>query len=425
VSDRTPTGPRTRLSDLDRRFWWLWFAVLVTWTGRFVVPFMSLFLTGEAGLSGSAAGLVVAGYGGGVVLSAFAGGLCADLLGRKRTLVASLVLSAATLTVVPAFDDPVVIAALLCVFGLVNGAAQPAIATLIVDIAPRQHLRAAFAYKYWAVNLGYAAGPLFAGLLADHAFRYLFFGQAGVLLVAAGIVVARVPETLPTTGPTASGKNDEQAAVGISDVLRDRVFVAFVLAMFGYSVVYVQSTVALPLAMVDDGFSTQDYGYLLTLNGVLLCLLQLPSARVLGRWRREAVLVGALCVTAVGVGLQAVATSWPVYALAVTVWTLGEMGGHPSAQSIASDLSSPRARGRYQGVYALAFSAATMVAPVVGGTVLDRFGAPALWVSCAALCLSIACCLALTARVRERRIHELVRADGARRERPHPDAVKP
>jgi MFS family permease len=136
--------------------------------------------------------------------------------------------------------------------------------------------------------------------------------------------------------------------------------------MFGYSVVYVQSTVALPLAMAHAGFSTQEYGYLLTLNGVLLCLLQIPSARVLGRWRREVVLAAALCVTAIGVGTQAFASAWLLHAVAVSIWTLGEMGGHPSAQSIASDMSPIRARGRYQGSYALAFSAATMVGPVVG-----------------------------------------------------------
>lgn len=415
--------PHTQLRDLGASFWWLWFAVLVTWTGRFVIPFMSLFLTGDVGLGSSAAGLVVAGYGAGVVLSAFGGGVSVDLIGRKKTLVASMVLSASAMVVVPAFDNPVVIAALLCVFGLVNGAAQPAIATLIADLVPPQHLRAAFAYKYWAVNLGFAIGPLLAGFLADQAFRYLFYAQAAVLLVAAGIVLARVPETRQNIDRSVVDGADPEDTIGISDVLRDRVFGTFVLAMFAYYVVYVQSTVALPLAMVDAGFSTQEYGYLLTLNGVLLCLLQLPSVRVLGRWRREVVLVGALCVTAVGVGMQAVASSWLLYAVAVTVWTLGEMGGHPSAQSIASDMSPRRARGRYQGMYAIAFSAATMVAPVVGGAAMDRFGAGALWLGCAALCLLIAGSLALTARTREQRVQKVVGADTA--PPPRPDPVKP
>ncbi|WP_258933539.1 hypothetical protein [Nesterenkonia pannonica] len=53
----------TRLRDLSAAYWWLWFAELVIWIGRFVVPFMTLFLTRDVGLSASAAGLVVSGYG--------------------------------------------------------------------------------------------------------------------------------------------------------------------------------------------------------------------------------------------------------------------------------------------------------------------------------------------------------------------------
>jgi MFS family permease len=240
---------------------------------------MTLFLTRDAGLTGSEAGLIVSGYGAGVVLSAFGGGVCADLIGRKKTLVGSLTLSALVMVVIPSFDTPVVIAGLLFVFGLVNGAAQPAIATLITDLVPPQHRRAAFAYKYWAVNLGYAIGPLLAGFIADQEFEYLFYAQAGVLVISAWIVVGRVPETLSATSPRAEDGAEPEVTIRISDVLRDRVFITFVIAMFGYSVVYVQSTVALPLAMVHAGFSTQEYGYLLTLNGALwlacagLCLL--------------------------------------------------------------------------------------------------------------------------------------------------------
>ncbi|MGX1667991.1 dipeptide ABC transporter ATP-binding protein [Streptomyces sp. NPDC055400] len=432
MSRRRPTVRPTRARDLPAAFWWLWFAVLVTWTGRFVIPFMTMFLTRDAGLSASEAGLVVSGYGGGVVVSTLVGGVLTDAMGRKRTLVASLLLSAAAMAVIPSFHDPAVIAFLLFAFGLVNGATQPAVTALVTDLAGPEHQRAAFAYKYWAVNLGYAVGPVIAGLIADRAFEFLFYGQACVGLMAAAIVVARVPETYPArerraARPAAAAHG---SAVGppapvarLADVLRDRVFLTFTAAMFVYSTVYVQSTVSLPVTLVDDGFSTQEYGFLLTLNGVLLCALQIPSARMLNRWRREKVLGAALCVTALGVGLQAIADSWMFYAAAVAIWTLGEMGAHPSAQSIAADMSTRHTRGRYLGTYALAFSAATMAGPQVGGTVLQYFGSTVLWCGCAAACLLVAAFLALTARSREARVART--APDQKAESGHPAVQRP
>ncbi|WP_049580718.1 MDR family MFS transporter, partial [Streptomyces sp. SBT349] len=401
MSLRQQADGHTRARDLPPSFWWLWLAVLVTWTGRFVVPFITLFLTEDAGLSVSTAGLIVSGYGGGVVVSTLGGGVLCDTVGRKRTLVGSLLLSAATVVVIPFFAHPAAVALLLFVFGLVNGAAQPAVTALITDLVPRAHRRTAFAYKYWAVNLGYAIGPVIAGFMADRAFELLFYGQAAVLLVSAAIVLARVHETHV---PEPRAVRAESGGASLLDVLRDRVFMIFVAAMFVYSVVYVQSTVSLPVAMVDEGFTTREYGMLLTLNGLLLCAFQIPSARFMARWNRETVLVAALCVTAVGVGVQAIATSWAVYAVAVTVWTLGEMGGHPAAQSIAADMSTRRARGRYLGAYALAFATATMVGPLVGGNVVEHLGSAALWYGCAAACVLIAAFVALTARSRVERV---------------------
>ncbi|RMI46274.1 MDR family MFS transporter [Streptomyces triticirhizae] len=409
MSHRRSGQRPTRAADLPASFWWLWFAVLVTWTGRFVVPFMTLFLTRDAGLSTSEAGLIVSGYGGGVVLSALAGGVLSDVIGRRRTLLGSLLLSAATMTVFPSFPQPAAIAVLLFVFGLVNGAAQPSVAALITDLVPAAHRRAAFAYNFWAVNLGYAVGPLLAGFIADHAFEYLFYAQAGVLVVAATIVLARVtdahaPRAFRASRAARTAGAPAEPAVGLGQVLRDRVFVTFTLAMLVYSVVYVQSTSSLPVTMVEDGFSSGEYGFLLTLNGVLLCALQIPSARLVARWRREAVLAGALLFTALGVGLQALANSWLFYAMAVSVWTLGEMGAHPAAQSIAADMSTRRARGRYLGTYALAFSTATMIGPLAGGTVLQHLGSGPLWVGCAVVCVLLAGFLTLTSPARERRL---------------------
>jgi MFS family permease len=384
-------------------FWWLWLAVLVTWVGRFVVPLMSVFLTQRIGLSAGAAGLVVAMYGAGGIVSTLLGGVLVDRLGRKRTLLLSQALTVLTVVLVPLTSDPVPIALLLTLLGLVSGAAHPAITTLITDLVPPALRSRAFAYEYWAVNLGYAVGPALAGLLAARGYGLLFWGEAVVVGIAAVLVWAFVADShrVPRRRPDGAGTAPAGARGSTAAVLRDRTFVLFTLLLLGYGLVYAQSTTTLPVVMAEQGFSTAQYGLLLTVNGLLLVVLQLPTARLLARWPRSRVLVVSVLLTGIGFGLQTFATTWAFYAVAAAVWTLGEMGTFPVSQSVAADLTDPDMRGRYLGVYAFGFSAASALAPLLGGLVLDVWGSRVLWVSVFLLACAVALGHRLSAPARQ------------------------
>lgn len=402
---------RTRVRDLPRAFWWLWVAELIIWVGRFVVPFMSIFLTTREGLTPAMAGVVVSGYGLGTMISQLLGGVLADRYGRRRVAAISLVASALVLAVIPFSPGIAVTAPLLIVYGLFNGACQPIFVTMVGDLVPAEHRRMAFNYNYWAVNLGYAVGPILAGVLADRWFEGLFFGQAVLMLVAFAVVMLRVPEMLPKesepppapAGIAETGTPVSVPRAGLGTVLRDRTFMVFTVLMFVYSMVYIQSTTTLPMVMTQQGFSSAQYGYLLTANGLLLCLLQIPAARILGRWSAEVVVAGSLIVTAIGVGMQASAATLTMYLVTVCIWTLGELGSHAQAQALASDMALPGARARYQGVYALHFSLATVIGPLLGGALLHAAGVQVLWIVAGATSAVVAIGLALTARQRTAR----------------------
>ena len=58
---------RQPLQDLPSAFWWLWASTFVARVANFVVPFSTLYLTMDRGISDSAAGSLVALYGLGTV----------------------------------------------------------------------------------------------------------------------------------------------------------------------------------------------------------------------------------------------------------------------------------------------------------------------------------------------------------------------
>jgi MFS family permease len=65
------------------------------------------------------------------------------------------------------------------------------------------------------------------------------------------------------------------------------------------------------------------------------------------------------------------------------VWTLAEIVNAPTQTGLVVRLSPVHGRGRYQGMYTMSWSVAALVAPLLSGFVIDRFGAEWLWGFCA------------------------------------------
>jgi MFS family permease len=165
-------------------------------------------------------------------------------------------------------------------------------------------------------------------------------------------------------------------------VLCDRKFMMLCLLSLAFSIVFFQSFVGLPLDMRAHGLSTADYGVLMALNGALIVLLQ-PFAGdwIRGRSRPRVLALASLLLGA-GFGMNAWIGSMPAYAVAIAVWTLGEILYAPASTSLVADFAPAELRGRYQGTFALAFTSAFAAAPLAGGYVIAHAGAYWLWISC-------------------------------------------
>ena len=91
---RRMSGIRSRLesltADLPPAYWLLWLGTVINRLGGFVIPFLSLYLTSERGISVAQAGLVVSLFGAGSFAAHLAGGELADRLGRRPVLLLSL-----------------------------------------------------------------------------------------------------------------------------------------------------------------------------------------------------------------------------------------------------------------------------------------------------------------------------------------------
>ncbi|MFF8679989.1 MDR family MFS transporter [Streptomyces sp. CA-100214] len=373
---------RETVSGLPREFWWLWTSTLVNRLGAFVATFMALYLTIDRGYSASYAGLVAALHGLGGVVSSVGAGVMTDRLGRRPTLLVAQTSTALSVAALGFVHHPAAIAAVAFVVGMASNASRPAVQAMMADIVrPEDRIRA-FSLNYWAINLGFAISSMAAGFIAEVSYLAGFMIEAGMTLVCAVLVFVKLPESRPQPqgGADASGN---EAAVSLGTVLRDGRYMSVVGLSFLVAVIFQQGYLGLPVAMGEAGFTPADFGMAIAVNGVLIVVLQIPVTRFIEHRDPRLLLVASSLLAGYGFGLTAFAGSVGVFALTVCVWTLAEIVNAPTQTGLVVRLSPVHGRGRYQGMYTMSWAVASLVAPLMSGFVIDRWGAEWLWGICA------------------------------------------
>ncbi len=412
---------RSAVGGLPRIFWVLWVGTLINRLGSFVAPFLTLYLTERQHLSPGEAGGIVSLYGLGAFAAAPTGGFLSDRVGRKATLLFGLVFTSAGMLALGFATTPWVVAVCALALGFFGELFRPAVSAIVADVVPAGDRVRAYALIYWAANVGFAVAPVIAGYMANRNFLVLFVVNAVASLAYAILVFLRIPETRPSStdaeaapAPASPAANRNVwsyfgrawSGLGFGEIARDTVFLSFVALSFLLAFLFLQFNSTLPLDMRAHGLGPSDFGLLIAINGVLIVLLQPFATRVLGRFRRGNVMALSGLLAGLGFGLNAVAGTAPLYAVAIVVWTLGEILQSPVASAIVADLAPPHARGRYQGVFFMSWGLASFAAPVTGGWVMERFGATTLWSFCFAVGALIAVGHLFVAGARRRRLEE-------------------
>jgi MFS family permease len=426
---------RDTTGGLPTTFWYLWAGSLVNRLGSFVLIFLAIYLTKARGFSDAGAGLVIGLGGAGGAIGTMTGGVLADRWGRRPTLLTAHLGAAAAMVSLGLARGLWLIAACAFVMGAFAEAVRPAFSAMMVDVVPDRDRLRAFSLNYWAINLGFAGAAILAGFAAQANYLLLFVVDAGTTLITAAIVFLRVRETRPAavSSPATAGANvgmgvgagrpgnGRGSPTGLGMVLRDRVFVGFVLVNLLTAMVFLQHISMLPIAMGDDGLPATTFGLVISLNGILIVLGQLFIPRLIDGRPRARVLALATVILGAGFGLTALAGSAWLYAVTVLVWTVGEMLNSPSTATTVAELSPPHARGRYQGVLSLSWSVAAFAAPVFGGLVREHLGNSALWLGVAGVAWLAALAHLVSGPARERRAAALDAAAGLVPS-PHPAA---
>jgi len=351
---------------------------LVNKLGTFIVPYLTLVLLRDFRMAERDAAFLIFAYGAGSLVSILVGGVLTDRLGRRRTLLLSLIGSGLLALVMGLLPSPRFFVPLLVAFGFIADLYRPAASAVIGDLLPSRERASGFAGLRMAVNLGWAAGTALGGLLADWDWRLLFLGDGFTTLAYGVLVYFTIPETrpAPATSPAALTPAPG-AAVTLpapargarghgSNPLGDLVFLESVAITFLFTLIFCTNLVVLPLTVTQSaGYPAVVFGALAAVNGGMIALLELSLVEKLKRFRRLRLAALGYALVGVGFGMIGLVMHWGFFLLAVVIFTLGEILSAPQQMAFIADWAPPEARGRYLSLYQATWSVAFAVSPML------------------------------------------------------------
>ena len=300
------------------------------------------------------------------------GGALSDRFGRRPVLLMATLVSIflysglAVLIGISAPVWPIAVAYIAARSVLVIG--RPVISAVVADFTSKERLTEAYGILRIGGNIGWAAGPAIGGYLATFLpYGWLF----GVPVLTAGIVSLIVFLFLRESSHRTSGR------VGFRSILPpagDRAFLVFTMVSLLLFIVMGQMASTLSIFAVDRvGFSTAQYGLLLTLNGLIVIFFQYPMTLALKRLAKfRALMLGSLLYVFGYLAFGWITQfKWALGAMAII--TTGEIIHSPVTLSVIGELAPQDQRGRYMGFYGLSETIGIALGPLLGGILLDAF----------------------------------------------------
>jgi MFS family permease len=395
-------NPWRGLKNLPREIWILCAATLVNRSGTMVLSFLVLYITATRGVSPARAALALTVYGVAALLVMPLAGRLADRVGSLPIMKASLLLTGAVLLLFPLAKSYAGILMMTFGFSVLNESIRPANLSMISSLVAPAQRKSAFALSRLSANLGMSVGPAIGGILAVYSFRWLFLVD-GTTSILAGLVLLLAPwrdmsqiksqepqwEDAEDLGRELEADSSTPLAplhpAADLQAFRNRRILYFLAALIPVQLVFFQFTSTLPLFLVHNlRFPESIYGTIFTVNTLLIVALEVPLNTAMAHWsHRRTLTLGAL-LYAVGFGSYALVGVAPfgktagVFA-AVVIWTFGEMIMMPGSSAYAAEIAPPERRGEYMGLYTMSFNVGFSIGPLLGASLLGRWGPSVAW----------------------------------------------
>jgi MFS family permease len=307
-------------------------------------------------------------------------------MGRKGVIIFSLVLSSLSALGMGFAPTIGIFVAVSIIVGTLAHIGGPAHEAVVADLLPEEKRAEGYGIIRVVFNMAVIIAPAVAGLLIAKSYILLFVVDAVISLISALVVIFFLPETKPAAHPDFKQESVGQTFAGYGKVFKDVPFVAFIVMSVMTALIYTNFNSTLGVFLRDvHGIPEIGYGYLISMNAVIVVLFQFWVARKLERFKPMLMVAAGTALYGFGFAMYGFTSTYMMFAVAMIVITIGEMVVSPFQQALVASFAPEQMRGRYMAVSGLSWGMAFAVGPYFAGLLLDSPSPNLLWVACGIL----------------------------------------
>ena len=369
---------------LDRRVWQMAFVRAVNTMGlSLVMSFLGIYIVETRGYPAWLYGVIaLVANAGQSMTSAWAGNL-SDRIGRRPLITTSLFVRSAVIALLGtqvALDAPLwSLAFTMVVASALRGGFEPVSYALVADVCRDDQRIAAFGLQRIGTNVGWAVGPTLGGVLTLIVpYGVVFYFAAAGMIVAAFVTLGVVDPKPIVAMPAARGELRSALRDGLRDPLMSMILWGTLLC----ALLETQMFSTFAIYMTDElHFAKADVGFLYSINGLGVLLLQVPALAVIRRFGVARTLPWSSLLDTLAFVMIGVASTFAGAAFAFAALTCAEVIFDPAHQAAVAESADPARRGRAFGLVSFVQMVGIAGAPLIGGLLLDAIGTHhlALW----------------------------------------------
>ncbi|KAF2338096.1 MDR family MFS transporter [Flavobacterium tistrianum] len=376
-----------------REVWILAIITFINRAGTMVLPFLSKYLKEDLHFTYNQVGWIMVAFGFGSMLGSWLGGKLSDKIGFYKIMIFSLFTSGVSLFFVQYITTFWALCVAMFILMTIADMFRPAMFVSLGAYAKPENRTRALTLVRLAVNLGFAAGPALGGLIImGMGYSGLFWVDGASCIISISIFALLVKEKKKAT-------HDDKAesASDVKSVFHDKIFWVFLFVSFITAMIFFQLFTTLPLYHNEKfGLSEFQTGLLMTLNGLLIFSLEMPTVGFLERKafpKIRIIIVGSF-VMASSFFLLLINFWAGILVVSMVCISIGEVLTFPFSNAFALSRAPRGQEGRYMALYTMSFSLAHIVSSKLGFEIITRFGYQINWLFMACIgVVATGCCI--------------------------------
>ena len=370
---------------LPKEIYIIFLARIINSLGGFVQPLLVLILTQKIGMDSGKAGFYITLLSVVSVPSMILGGKLADTFGRKFIIVVSQSLGAFTVIAGGFLEPSMTLAYILMISPLFFSLCSPAYDALLADLTTPENRKGAYSLTYMGWNLGFAVGPIIAGLLYKNHLNIVFICDGIATLLATTLILIFIKETKakPISVVDEPERKLEQHVEGsVFKVLLARpILIMFAFIMLCIEFEYAQWAFSIPLHLEElfNESGAAYYGTLAAFNGILVILFTPLITKLTNKIRPIRVIAGGALCYAVAFGMLAFTTLLPFFYISIFIMTIGEIMIAINASTFIANQTPASHRGRVSSILPLVIGAGYATSPMIMGSFIEAYSITSAW----------------------------------------------